>query len=801
MSVDTTFAAANAVLNTQSLLTPLPMPAYVNFGLSQTNAYGLQVVLQQSAQMPDQTSASSIDIGKNGWLLGSMTASDGAMPDAQYPDTSFGFGNDAYIEKWDPIAIGAAGSGTETREIVAYYRGTWSTSDYVKPYSVVLDAPAVIGTAQGNPSSFSNAPFFLTVNVDNTRGFSTVDQGVPLQDVQVTVSLPSGMSQFGNPNVQRMTQYISSIAPATIGQAVFKVDVDPTLYGAQQYTVTVTPNPGQQKTLTGTIVVGSQPFLQIGTNANLVSAPWQFSDSTWNTIIGTNSGLTLDTDYQVFGWDPVAQSYILQTGPQRGFGSFLISNVNAGFVNLGGAPQQVNDLQAGAPQIICQPGWNMIANPYNYAIPIGQLVGVPESDNQNSYTWQQLTNQNIVSGVLAFWDPLSASYKYTQTTSDMIQPNTGYWLYVQSQQSLVLDFPPVFQAFLPGIPDLGFAATKNSASSVEQPKWVLPLVAQANGMVDAQSAVGQTATAALAKTLTRFKPPVSPLKNAVWTSFPAQSSKRTLQLATALTASGVGSQTWDWQVYTASAVPVTITWPAISTVPNNVQIKLIDTVTGTQKTLRHDSSYTFAGKTRSTHAFKVVVTTGAAIPVITSETASAGTSSLTGTYALSVNATTTIQITQNNKVVATLASNRPDVEGKNTVSWNYLDAANRQVPSGTYQLVVKSTPSGGATETKTVAFSVKGPVITAMSTNAASTLSGSYTLSVNARSTVSILQNGKLVTTVVNNRNDSVGQKGITWDYTNASGKKVPAGVYEFVVKSIPASGVAETKFVLFKVH
>ena len=92
---------------------------------------------------------------------------------------------------------------------------------------------------------------------------------------------------------------------------------------------------------------------------------------------------------------------------------------------------------------------------------------------------------------------------------------------------------------------------------------------------------------------------------------------------------------------------------------------------------------------------------------VTNETLKAGTNSLSAMYVLSVNANTTVTVTQGSKVIATLVNNRADNSGLSNLTWNYLDAANRPVKNGTYQLVVKSTPSGGATETKSVTFAVK----------------------------------------------------------------------------------------------
>jgi hypothetical protein len=197
------------------------------------------------------------------------------------------------------------------------------------------------------------------------------------------------------------------------------------------------------------------------------------------------------------------------------------------------------------------------------------------------------------------------------------------------------------------------------------------------------------------------------VNNAIWTSVPVQSGNKTLQFGRALSTQSIGTQNWNWQVYSAKAGSVNVSWPAIGSVPNNVQLTLVDTATGVRKNMRSNSTYTFVAKARTMHNFQVVVTTGPALPVISSETVKAGSSALSAMYVLSVNANTTVTITQGSKVISTLVNNRADNAGLSNLTWNYLDAANRPVKNGTYQLVVKSTPSGGATETKSVTFAVK----------------------------------------------------------------------------------------------
>ena len=719
LSTDTRFVRnANAAATNPA---ELEMPPYMNFGMYQSWAHGLQVVLQPSAQIPDQTTCDGIDIGKNGRLIGDPTASDGAMQDVLMPDTFFDnmhyettggeiTASTAYVQKWNATPVGPAGGGADSRTIVAYYRTTWGKSDYAKPYSVVLDGPQVISTTPGNPASFQNAPFFLTVDIDDTRGFTNNDKSFALQDIEVDLDLPPGMTDASNPLSNHMVQYLNSVQPQTVGKVTFKVAVDPTVFGTQQYTVTVKPNPGQVKTIQGSVVVASQPYLQLSGTANLVTAPWQFGSTDWATIVGANTNLVLDQDFQVFGWDAQAQSYILQTGPQRGFGSFIVSNQNVGYVPLGGNPQQPADLQTGSPNIIIQPGWNLIANPYNYAISLGQLVGVPMADNQNSYTFTELVNNNVLNGFLAYWDPQTQGYGYTTSYSDPIQPNTGYWIFVESSQPVVISFPPVFQPFIPNLVDGHHTPVKKITEKLAKgaaPIWSLQLSARSNGVVDASTSIGQTTTPQLAASFKRYKAPTAPVKNAVRSSIFVPNGKKPAFLSQALVPQSVTNQTWTWQVYTQNAGQVTLTWPNMSTLPSNVTVKLVDPQTGASRLLRQTPSVTFNGGAQSTKTYNLIVTTGPALPVIQSVTGSVSKASGTFAYNLSVNATSTVTVTQNNQVIATLVNNRADKSGISQAKWDLLDAANRPVKNGTYQVVVSATPSGGATATKSLTITVR----------------------------------------------------------------------------------------------
>jgi hypothetical protein len=245
-------------------------------------------------------------------------------------------------------------------------------------------------------------------------------------------------------------------------------------------------------------------------------------------------------------------------------------------------------------------GWNLIANPYNYAFPLGQLVGVSASDATHSYTWQQLASQGVVSGSLAFWDSSTQSYQYVSALADYVQPNTGYWIYVNTTQDLTLSFPAVFEPFIP-------AGTGGITAA--QADWKMQLVAtQTNtGMSDTETYLGYAKAKTIASTLIGYKPPIAPTKNAISAGIVGSASTgRAVRLSQTVT-NKVGTQMWDYVVETKAAGPVRITWPNVKYLPKNVSVKMMEVGTNRTIDVRNSGSYFFNAAARSVKTFRFIV--------------------------------------------------------------------------------------------------------------------------------------------------------------------------------------------------
>jgi hypothetical protein len=719
--VDTRF-----VRNPQSGVFPIenPMPSVLEFGLSQSWHYGLQVILQPttgaSSALSDQTPCDGVDVGDAGVfrtpsLLGSQLPGNNGRPmsagySTLFEDVFFIAPNGSdlpdgsgYIQKWDPASVGGVADSTRFRNIVAYYKSTTGNSDYARPYSAVVDAPRTVGVLDSNPNQFNPGTSTIRVYVDNARGFTTVNQAIAMNDVRIKLTLPQGMTDATDPTNQRFVieKRIDTVPPNDstrvdpfinpIPYVDFQVRIDPSVFGAKSYSVEIRPQPGATKTIQGVINVASQPRLQLRPSANLVTAPWQFVNGTWAAILGSGTDpLTPDVDYQVFQWDAERQAYTVQAGPQRGKGSFIISRRSIESKQLGGTPRTPSDFAKGAPPITLKPGWNLIANPYNYPIEIGQIVGVNDADDRGTLTYEELVQLNYVSGSLAWWDTDQQAYQFTEGFAEELLPNRGYWIFVPTTDDISLNFPPVFTPFIPR----GSGGIENTGG------WKLNLVA-ASAKGSDSNYVGTAATQAQVNKLRVMEPPVAPLKGAISASLIDGNARLARSFRTKS-----NRVEWNYEVTPTDGGTVKITWPNISQVPSNVKLTAIDSTTGTKYDLRKQSSVAFFGKAGKSQSYRIVAEDAASVALLGSASASATTMAATVRYQVNDSASTTVRILQNGKLLANLLVNKSDVPGNKSVNWNLKDSTGRRVRAGVYVAEVRVT-SSGKTETKSVSFLVR----------------------------------------------------------------------------------------------
>ena len=682
---------------------PLQLTDYINFGVTQENAYGLQIVNSPTyvngVATSEQTPVDEVTIGDEFFLLGSYTGNAPTMPDNLVSsDLPVGPLEWGYIQKWQPTTVAAGAS----REIVAYYKSTWSNSNFTRPFSVVVDAPKVISTSTADVNTLTPNPFTLRVYVDNTVGYSGANEELTLQNISVVLNLPPGMTDATDPTQTQITRTISEIKARNISYVDFQVRVSPDISGIQPYTVQVNSPTGARKTLPGTINVATTPRLALPSTANLVGSPWKFSNTSWEAILG----LKVDENFQAFEWDPRQAEYVIQTGPRRGIGSWLILDSAKGIVTLKGDPSTPSpitppDVDSGTSLLTALPqGWNLISNPFPYPIPLGQLSGVVAQDPGNVRKYSDLVNGGYINGALFYWDADSATpdYRLISATTDLLLPNKGYWLYVSAANdsvtntAITLAFPYVNEPFV--APQ---ASKVKPAQTLKD--WRLNLVARSESQVDSENFVGVAKDAKTAAKGTAYEPPSAPIKGALSLGIIGEVQGKAAKLSTAL-ADGPGKQAWTISVTTRSAGPVTITWPNLSQLPKNLQFRLVDEATKTSRNLRRTGGFTFDAEEQSTRTFLLEAVPGApARPVIGSIVATrsgkTANAPMTINYTLAGDASTTVRILSGGREIYGLSRDRQSKAGENSLVWNLRDNANRSVAPGPYMIEITAESETG----------------------------------------------------------------------------------------------------------
>jgi hypothetical protein len=662
-------------------------PKYVRALWGQTDAYGLQLDTQANPSTPDASTVDTIKVGEWAFTAEGNTATIPLFGDSTgtVDDNDILISNMSILQRFASVQTGSNG----TAQIIQYVRSAWSVGSYNDPYTTILDAPRTVnydGPAAGGGSTPN--PMTIRLWIDNQ--YATIDKEVALNNVSAQINLPAGLSlASGEPQ----TKTITKIQPNEISSLEWSVVSDGETFGNLPVTVTMNTVPGPTKTLTRVIRVSAAPVMSLEAGPNMLAFPYQFGDSSFDGILGLSTG----TDYVAYQWDPTLRAYVPTTSAQRGIGYWVIPNAAQPSLQLQNADVSP-DAGEGGLLVSLQPGWNLIGNPYNYAVPIRQLIGVAEDNNTNSMTWSQLVQNDFVSSTLTYFVPnasLPGGGSYALQPDDgEIKPHLAYWLFVKASKPVRLVWPPLFEETLP-----------NSGRSVDSfaqndREWRLQLSARSTFGVDSNNFIGSVSDRNRAKKLQVMKAPEAPgskLELAILDDVDGAPTR----MAQAIANRG-GRQEYKVQVNAKEAGDVTVTWPNLASLPRNLRVKMTDNTSGEKRDLRASSGYTFRVDQPGTREFTVTVEqAGSARPVIgnvivSSDSRDVRNSPITINYSLSADALVTVRVlSSTGKEVFTVTRSRSDNAGDNSATWTLRDNANRAVAPGTYKVeILAETPNG-----------------------------------------------------------------------------------------------------------
>lgn len=594
------------------------------------------------------------------------------------------------------------------RDITHYIRSNWSQGFYLDPYSMLIDAPSVLNFQSATTGeTHSPNPFTVGAWLDNQ--YADIDKEIDMNSIRFTLDLPAGMSfDPSDPDYSKalkdpvtghwkLVKTLPKILANDLGNVTWQVQSDGTTYGELPVSLTAEPIPGPARTITKTIRVAAKPTYSFTPGANLVTVPYKLGDNSLDHTLGLLAG----RDYVAYSWDPVVRGYVPTTTAQRGLAFWLLPTTgDLGQITLNNADYQP-DSDTGGLLISLSKGWNLIGNPYNYPIRLGQIVGVAEDTPENALTWAQLVQNGFVNSSLSYWQADSAlpdggSYQFIGGVDAYMEPHVGYWVFVNTYGAVRLQFPPVYQEQL-----LTTARSANQSTAWKNTdrQWRLQLSARSTRGFDASNYVGVTTDKKKADALEIPKPPMTPngkLEMAVIDPN-AKSSSRLAQSFT----DRVAKKEWQVEVHAKEAGDVTVTWPNVASLPRNVRFRLTDTVSGQKFDLRSASGYTFKMAQPGTRQLTLSMEPGGSVrPVIGDVNITRSGRDVSGpvtiNYSLSADALVSVRVlASNGKEVYTVSRGRADGTGQNSVTWMLKDSANRSVAPGTYKVeILAETPTG-----------------------------------------------------------------------------------------------------------
>lgn len=653
----------------------------------QSEPYGIQYDTGSSSSFPKASQTDYIKVGS--WF---ESAQDNAPslnlfgdPTGQLDDNDVFFAGTgiAVIQHFIPQSTGANGRA----KIVQYVHTNWSTGFYDDPYTAVLDAPHTINY-DGPGAGSSPNPMTIRVWIDNQ--YATIDEEVALHNVSAQIDLPAGFTLAPG---EQQVKNIALINPNQIRSLEWQVVSDGETFGTLPVSVTIKTVPGPTKVLTQTVRVGASPVMSLAAGPNMVGFPYTFGDSSFDGILGLTSGV----DFVAYQWDPTLRAYVPTTSSQRGVGYWVVPNAAHPSLQLNNANIPA-DIGTGGLLVNLKPGWNLVSNPYNYAVPIKQLLGVAEDDNTESLTWTELVTRRYVASNLTYFVPNSSlpgggSYAL-QSDSGEMQPHKAYWIFVSASKDVRLIWPPLFEL---GVPNSGRSVGDSFAQSDRE--WRLQLSARSTAGVDTQNYIGVVTDSKKAQTLQVPKAPQAPgqkLEMAVLGDFNGQPTRMAQSVS-----ARAGRQEYKVQVSAEEPGDVTVTWPNLPSLPRNLRVKITDDATGEKRDLRATSGYTFHMDQAGTRSLTVTVEAGgSARPVIGNVVVStdgrAPGSPITVNYSLSADALVTVRVlSSTGKEVFTVTRSRSDNAGENSATWTLRDNANRAVAPGSYKVeILAETPNG-----------------------------------------------------------------------------------------------------------
>ncbi len=550
----------------------------------------------------------------------------------------------------------------------------------------------------------------------SVSGLVSTSAGVPVTGATITVTDAGGntlaTTTSGAPTTLGNYTYnykVAVPAGATVSVSASESGYTAATPPANPQTVTIS-----EATETKSVNFYLNPLNVFPSGLSLVSAPYEYSGiagSSVANLLNIPSGDVSSKAFAFINWNTATGAYVNYPNPPAdtfhlGKGYFLQDTDTSFSLALTtiGAPAPANTVY----NLPLHVGWNLIGDPFAFPINFLNLkVICADGTSQDILTAQSGTNPTLGA---ALWEYQNSIYQVSYT----LDPWRGYWLRVYDNRpasaqgtapTITLLVDPAAQqnrAVKPAVDSRQAIVNGNSTGQ----GWILKLNASTGAVNSAPASIG-TMRGAL-NTYDRFKleaPPAVGTTNVALTVNHADWGKQSGRYAVDLRPAIGNGNSWN-MIVTSNAAnqSVTVTWPAISTIPAREDLVLVDTDTNTTVNLRTRSSYTIqagsAGVTRhltvsSSPAKRVNLEIASLSAVVNQSRGAAAPTTVSVGYNLTADATTMVSVLKNGHVVRHLEQGATRAAGDTQLLWDLKSDQGIGVPSDVYTIEVRAQDASG----------------------------------------------------------------------------------------------------------
>jgi subtilisin family serine protease len=357
-------------------------------------------------------------------------------------------------------------------------------------------------------------------------------------------------------------------------------------------------------------------------------------------------------------------------------------------------------------QIPLHEGWNMVGDPFPFAVSFGSSEIQTANGNRESYS--SAVQAGLVLPYIYSYN--GTGYVLQQLPNGAYEPWQSHWIYVvpkdvdnyNPNNVLTLVIPPTNAASTSGTVTSNTRAVAPANPPVSGPgSWSLRLVARTQNLVDGYNYIGMSSNATNGNDVTKAPKP------------PQMSPYVTLGLSRGtggLYAQDLrpigGSTTWNVVVTTdQKAADIAVQWPNIASVPKRYRVTLTDPTTGQIYDLRSMPAYQFHA-TAAAPTRKLTITVAPALDggraaisnlfVNQANGRGVGQSIYDISYDLSQSASINVSVTNaSGRVVGNILQSTTAATGTNHTYWDGRGVTGKVLSSGVYTLQVRAQTSDG----------------------------------------------------------------------------------------------------------